>query len=156
LDRSNSQTNHFNVEVIIFKEKVWVPEDLQLRLIDWYHETLGHTGNTRTINSIGQSFGFPRLRSKVEDLIRSCNNCQRHKKSNKKAYGKLPLVSALCDKMPWECIHVDSIGPWTVTIKDPVTMREYKMEIHGLTMVDACTQWADATVLLNSTAKHAA
>jgi hypothetical protein len=30
------------------------------------------------------------------------------------------------------------------------------MEIHGLTMVDACAQWADATVLLNSTAKYAA
>jgi hypothetical protein len=29
------------------------------------------------------------------------------------------------------------------------------MEIHGLTMVDACTQLADATDLLNSTAKHA-
>jgi hypothetical protein len=58
--------------------------------------------------------------------------------------------------MLWECVHLDSIGPWIMTIKVPVTMREYKMEIRGLTMVNACTQWADATVLLNSTAKHAA
>jgi hypothetical protein len=58
-----------NVEVITFKEKVWVPEDLQLRLIDWYHKTFGYAGSTQTINSIGQSFGFPGLRSKVEDLI---------------------------------------------------------------------------------------
>jgi hypothetical protein len=58
--------------------------------------------------------------------------------------------------MPWECIQVDSIGPWTVTIKDPVTMSKYKVEIQGLTMVDACTKWADANVLLNSTVKHAA
>jgi hypothetical protein len=58
-----------NVEVITFKEKVWVPENLQLRLIDWYHKTLGHAGSTQTINSIGQLFGFPGLRSKVEDLI---------------------------------------------------------------------------------------
>ncbi len=28
-----------NVEVIFFKEKVWVPEDLQLWLIEWYHKT---------------------------------------------------------------------------------------------------------------------
>ncbi len=41
-----------NVDVISFKEKVWVPEDLQLQLIDWYYETLGHAGSTRTINSI--------------------------------------------------------------------------------------------------------
>ncbi len=65
----------------------------------------------------------------------------------------LPLVSALRDKMSWECKHADSIGPWTVTIKDPVTMREHKMEIHGLTVVNACIQWADATVLINSTVK---
>jgi hypothetical protein len=58
--------------------------------------------------------------------------------------------------MPWECVHVDSNGPWTVIINDPVTMPEYKMEIHGLTMVTACTQWADVTVLLNSTEKHSA
>ncbi len=145
-----------NVDLITFKEKVWVPVDLQMRLIYWSHETLGHAVSTRTINSIGHSFGFPGLRSKVEDLIRSCDTCQRHKKSNKKAYGKLPLVSALHNKMPWECIHVDSIEPWTVTVKDPVTICKYEMEIHGLTMVDACTQWADATVLLNSTAKRAA
>jgi hypothetical protein len=30
------------------------------------------------------------------------------------------------------------------------------MEIHGLTIVDAFTQWADKTVLLNSTVKHTA
>ena len=30
-----------NIKVITFKEKVWVPKDLQLHLIDWYHETLG-------------------------------------------------------------------------------------------------------------------
>ncbi len=70
-----------HVEVIIFKEKVWVPEDLHLRLIDWYHKILGHTGSTRTIGSIGLSFGFPGLRSKVEDLIQSCDTCQCHKKS---------------------------------------------------------------------------
>jgi transposase InsO family protein len=69
---------------------------------------------------------------------------------------KTTLVSALRNKMLWECVHVDSNGPWRVTIKDPVTMREHKMEIHGLTMVSACTQRADATVLLITTAKHAA
>jgi hypothetical protein len=87
-----------NVKVIIFKEKVWVPEDMQLRLIDWYHKTWGHTGSTWTIKSISQSFGFPGLRSKVEDLIWSCVTCQCHKRPNKKAYGKLPLASALRNK----------------------------------------------------------
>jgi hypothetical protein len=95
-----------NVEVINFKEKVWVSEDLQLWLIDWHHETLRHGGSTWTINSISQSFDFPRLRSKFEDLIQSCDTGQRHKKSNKKAYRKPPLVSVLCDKMPW---NVDTL-----------------------------------------------
>ncbi len=50
---------------------------------------------------------------------------------------------------------MNSIGSWTFTIKDPVTVHEYKMKIHGLAMVDTCTQYADATVLPNSMVKHA-
>jgi hypothetical protein len=35
-------------------------------------------------------------------------------------------------------------------------MLKNKMEIYKLTMVYACTKWADATALLNSTLKHSA
>ncbi len=68
-----------NIEVTTYKGKVWVPESLQTRLIDWFHENLGHAGSTRTVNSISQTFGFPALKRKVEEIVRSCVTCQRHK-----------------------------------------------------------------------------
>jgi hypothetical protein len=82
-----------NVKVNTFKEKVWIPEDLQLRLIGWYHKTLGHVGSTRTIKSISQTFGFPGLRLRVEDLIWSCNTRQCHKRDQKRRLMESFLLS---------------------------------------------------------------
>jgi hypothetical protein len=132
-----------------------VPESLQTRLIDWLHKNLGHTGSTRTVNSILQTFGFLALKRKVDEIIKSCNTCQRHKRCNKKLYGKLLLVSTLCNKEPWECIHVDCIGPFKIQVED-TNKWAYILEIHCLTMVNSCTNWSEATPLLNHSAKHAA
>ncbi len=143
-----------NIEVTMYKGKVWVPESLQTRLIDWFHENLGHAGSTRTVNSILQTFGFPALKRKVEEIVRSCDTCQRHKQSNKKLYGKVPLVSALCNKEPWESVHVDCIGPFKIQVED-TNKWAHILEIHCLTMVDSCMNWSEATLLLNHSAKHA-
>jgi hypothetical protein len=107
------------------------------------------------VNSISQTFGFPALKRKVEEIIKSCGTCQRHKQSNKKLYGKLPLVSALRDKEPWECVHVDCISPFKIQVED-ANKRAHILEIHCLTMVNSCTSWSEATPLLNHSAKHAA
>jgi hypothetical protein len=144
-----------NIEVTTYKGKVWVPKSLQTRLIDWFHDNLDHAGSTRTVNSILQILGFPALKRMVEEIIKSCGTCQRHKQSNKKLYGKLPLVSALRDKEPLECIHVDCIGPFKIQVED-ANKRAHILEIHCLTMADSCTSWSEATPLLNHSAKYAA
>jgi hypothetical protein len=144
-----------NIEVTTYKGKVWVPESLQPRLIDWFHKNLGHAGSTRTVNSISQTFGFPALKRKVEEIVRSCDTCQRHKQSNNKLYGKVPLVSVLRDKEPSESIDVDCIGPFKIQVED-TKKRGHILEIHCLTMVDSCTNWSEATPPLNHSAKHAA
>jgi hypothetical protein len=56
-----------NIEVTTYKGKVWVPQSLQTRLIDWFHKNLSHTGSTRSVNSISQTFGFPALKQKVRN-----------------------------------------------------------------------------------------
>jgi hypothetical protein len=107
-----------NIEVTTYKGKVWVPESLQMRLIDWFCKNLGHAGSTRTVNSILQTFGFSALKRKVKEIIKSCDRCQKHRQSNKKRYGKVPLVSALRNKEPWECVHVDCICPFKIQVED--------------------------------------
>eukprot|EP00804_Cyclotella_cryptica_P021643 CCRYP_020648-RA/>CCRYP_020648-RA protein AED:0.79 eAED:0.49 QI:0/-1/0/1/-1/1/1/0/148 len=52
-------------EVHTFNTKVWVPPSLQRRIIEWYHTNLRHPGVTRTLNSIGQTFGWKGMRTHV-------------------------------------------------------------------------------------------
>jgi hypothetical protein len=53
------KVNGFNivdgVHVITFHGKVWVPENLQEQLIEWYHNVLQHAGKNQMINTIGQT-----------------------------------------------------------------------------------------------------
>jgi hypothetical protein len=47
----------------------------------------------------------------VENHIETWNSCQHNKQSNKKAYGKMPLVSALQNKDPWQMVHLIAAVP---------------------------------------------
>ena len=123
-------------EVTTFNNLVWVPKNLQQRIVEWYHSNLQHAGINRTINSIGQTFTWKGLSTKVEKHILTCDSCQRN------AYGKIPLTSALRDKQPWEVVHVDCCGPWKIRWHDDESGRMHSFEIHLLSMFDACTAWS--------------
>ena len=70
-------------------------------------------------------------------------------------YGKLPLVPALHDELPWEKVQVDCVGPWSVKVKQANgEITPYK--IHLMSMIDLCTGFPEFHPLLNSSAKHAA
>ena len=148
--RSNSKyDNKFSSTVIdgnvltTFDGKVWVPQLLQQRIIDWYHNNLQHAGVTRMIATIGQIFVWPGLRPMVEKHVATCDSCQRNKQSNKKQYGKLPLVSALRNKNPWERVHVDCGGPWKIRFTKGETGTITSFDVHLLAIVDACTKWTE-------------
>jgi hypothetical protein len=78
----------------------------------------------------------------VEKYVSSCDSCQRNKTTNKKSYGKIPLVPALRDKNPWEVIHVNCCGPWKIKWIDEETGEKNEFEIHLLSTVDACKGWS--------------
>jgi hypothetical protein len=128
--------------MITIDKKVWVPKDAQQRIVDWYHTNLQHAGINRRIKSIGQTFTWEGLRAIVEKFVTSCDSCQCNKQSNKKSYGKIPLVPALRDKIPWGIIHVDCCGSWKVRWLNEETGETKSFEIHLLSMVEACTGWS--------------
>jgi len=43
-----------NYSLICYKDKIVIPKDLQKRVVEWYHHTLCHPGETRTELSIAQ------------------------------------------------------------------------------------------------------
>lgn len=101
-------------DVTTFNGKVWVPQALQQQIVAWYHKNLQHAGVTQMVNTIGQTFAWKGLCTMVEKHVTSCNSCQRNKQSNKKQYGKLPLIPAMHNRNPWEKIQVNCCGPWKI------------------------------------------
>ncbi|KAL7482706.1 hypothetical protein ACHAW6_008362 [Cyclotella cf. meneghiniana] len=99
------------------------------------------------MNSITQTFKSKGLRAQVEKHIRTCDACQRHKITGKGQYGQMPLVSALRHKDPFEKVHIDCAGPWTVCIKSDVTGELSQFKIHILTMVNAATNWVELAMI---------
>ena len=153
------QFNHIildGTKVTIFNGKVWVPESCQARIIDWYHINMGHPGVTRTYNSIGSTFGWKGIKAQVEAYVNSCDSCQRNKIQGQKKYGKLPLVQALRDRVPWEKIQVDCAGPWTIRVRNSVTGEIVEHKIKILSVVELSTGWPEFAILANSTAQEAA
>ena len=130
-------------DVTTFNGRVWAPTVLQQRIVAWYHDNLQHAGVTRMVNTIGQTFAWKGLRTMVEKHVESCDNCQRNKLSNKKPYGKLPLVLALRNKQPWEKVQVDCCGPWKIRYNNEITGNISTFEIHLLSMVDVCNGWPE-------------
>jgi hypothetical protein len=79
----------------------------------------------------------------VEKHVTSCDNCQRNKNINKKAYVKIPLTSLLHDKNPLETVHINCCSPWKIRYHNKDTRKISKFKIHLLSMVKACTSWSE-------------
>ena len=120
------------------------------------NSNLQHAGVTRLINTIGTHFGYPGIRKEIEELVRSCDTCQRHKITGKKQYGKIPLTPALRDKEPWQVVHIDCNGPWDIQYENEITGEQQNQKLNLLTISDACLGWVEFLVMKNKTAKHTA
>ena len=47
-----------DVEVITYKNKIYIPVALQQRIVEWYHEYLCHPGENRTEETISQTMNY--------------------------------------------------------------------------------------------------
>ena len=81
------------IDLITRDEKIVIPEQLQRRVVEWYHTFLCHPGETRTEQTIRQHFIFKGMRPLIHDICSKCSVCQKTKKHNKK-YGLLPEKEA--------------------------------------------------------------
>ena len=96
------------------------------------------------------------MRRQVENHIKTCDACQRHKITGKGHYGQMPIVSSLRDKDPFEKVYVDCAGPWTVRVKNDVTHDLSDYKIHILTMVDAATNWPELALIPSANSRSCA
>lgn len=147
-----SQNYHFKTfrggeverTLICYKDKIVIPNDLQKRMVQWYHDTLCHPGMTRTEQTIRQHFWWKTLREDVQQLCSTCDVCQKTKVTHTK-YGHLPEKDAECE--PWERLCVDMIGPYTIKRKG-----KKPLILWCVTMIDPATSWFEIKQVQNKEA----
>src|SRR6266436_2046493 len=96
---------------LLFHKQLYMPNKgmLHLHTICNHHDhpTVGHFGETKTMELIHCKYHWPGLRCMVKDYVKSCTSCACTKAPHHKPYGllkQLPIPA-----QPWESISMDFI-----------------------------------------------
>ena len=76
-----------------------------------------------------------------EQFVKMCKICQQYKKRRK--YGHVP-AKTIEDLMPWRTMHIDLIGPYSITAKQTQPsgkIKEIELQLTTMTMVDPAMGW---------------
>jgi transposase InsO family protein len=122
------------VTLITTNNKIVLPKSLQHKVVQWYHTTLMHPGETRTELTVGQHYTWTGIRRTIQTVCQRCPSCQLTKPKFIK-YGHLPPKRA--EEIPWERLCIDLIGPYTIGSG----ARGHETVLHCLTMIDPVTGW---------------
>ena len=93
--------------------KIYLPVKLLQQAVQWYHLALCHAGMTRLYNTISMHFYYHILEHTVEDVVTTCDTCQRHKAVGRGHGETAPRETSL---LSWREVAVDLIGPWTLQV----------------------------------------
>jgi hypothetical protein len=92
-----------------------IPKPLQMHEVKWYHHYLQHPGHTLLKETMNTAMYWKGMHTTIQSLTKSCRSCQVNKGRSQK-YGHLPLKTV--HTIPWECLSVDLIGPYTFKDKN--------------------------------------
>ena len=101
------------IEIVTYEDKIYVPKILRKRTIEWYHYFLNHPGGDRLYKTINRVCYWKGMSSQANNFCQKCKECQQHK-PRKRKYGQLPPKN-IGELVPWETVHTDLIGPYTIT-----------------------------------------
>ena len=87
------------------KNVLVVPTTLQYEVARKYHE-YGHYGRTRTLETLKDKFFWCDMRKTVEDVMRTCERCQRRKAKP----DKVQLHHLKEATRPFECVSMDYVA----------------------------------------------
>ena len=134
-----------DVELIFYKSKIYVPQCLHRRTLDWYHFYLNHPGGgdqlTKTLTEVCYWKGL--ANQGKQHHAKQCKKYQTFKKWCSKRYGKLPPKDT-GQLTPWHTVHVDLIGPYTKTVNQMQpggTVTEVELYLTCMTFIDPATGW---------------
>ena len=130
-----------------YKESSTGTEHVQIVVPDVLKDTimrethgLGHLGIKKTLNTIKTKFYWPGYEKDVEDWVKQCSECQKHKGPQPALPAPMGTITAT---YPFEKISWDIMGPL------PLTPRGHQ---YILVVTDLFTKWVEAFPLPNTTA----
>jgi transposase InsO family protein len=125
--------------------QICIPDASLNNIILWYHMVLNHTGMTRLHDTMATHFHHPDMRTRISELLKSCDSCQRFKTSTK-AYSHLPPREA--EISPWRVVALDLIGPWKIKVHG-----EW-LTIQALTVIDTVTNYPEIIRIRNKSTEE--
>jgi hypothetical protein len=111
-----------------------IPKPLQVHAVKWYHNYLQHPGHTCLKETMNTAMYWKGVRTTIRSLTKSCRSCQINKSWPHSKYGHLPPKTVYT--IPWECLCVDLIGPYTLKGKDNL-----QIDILALPMINLVSSW---------------
>ena len=133
---------------------VFVPKNMREELTEWYHDTLKHPGAERLLATMRLHFNWPGMKVIIDKFSKTCDICQRQKITGTKKYGKIPLSKDWDKFGPWECVHVDMVGPWSIKFQLTKQSKIITVSLLALTMIDRATNWPEFAIAFDASAKH--
>jgi hypothetical protein len=110
-----------------------IPKPLQVHAVKWYHHYLQHPGHTRLKEMMNTAMYMKGMHTTIRSLTKSCKSCQVNKRRSQK-YRHFPPKTVYT--IPWECLCVDLIGPYTPKGKDNL-----QIDFMALTMINLASSW---------------
>jgi hypothetical protein len=110
-----------------------IPEPLQVHAVKWYYHYLQHPGHTRLEEMMNAAMYWKGMPTTIQSLTKSCRSCQVNKRQSLE-YGHFPPKTV--STIPWECLCVDLIGPYTLKNKDNL-----QVDFMALTMINPASSW---------------
>ena len=138
------------VELVTFEGKIYVPISLRQRTMEWYHHYMNHPGGERLYKTLNKVCYWKGMATQCNNLCKKCSVCQQFK-SRKRKYGQLPPRN-VGELVPWDTVHVDLIGPYSLTAKQfqpQGKILEVELRLTCMTMIDPVTGWFEIVEVPN-------
>jgi len=129
-------------EIVMYKGKIYVPELLRGRTLQWYHHYLCHPGGDRLAATLQTVCYWKGMTSQARKACKRCERCQKFKKRKSK-YGHLPPKN-IGKLEPWKQVHVDLIGPYSLRVQQeqPGQVVQWtELQLVCMTFLDPATGW---------------
>ena len=122
-------------------EQIVIPSSLRMKILQQYHDDLGHNGHDRTYLTIRSKYHWPGMYQQIRKYCKTCMKCQKIKFNSH--FKKAPLH-------PWQVASCCS--RWHIDITTPHVTVEPEGWKHILVCVDSFSRFPECHPLKTQTA----